>query len=117
MGWWSRASSAASTLRYCTDRERRDGHRLDGLGHAAAAWAARAARAAVVVARERQRRIEGGCRPGGRRCLRRGAWLRGVAPSGRRFFPFDRGYSGVRGVVVPGGAFLPSGGLDRSRGG
>src|SRR3954447_9802413 len=85
-------------------------------------WQAAAAR--VVVARERQRRIEGGCPVGGiafvagavtqaerdvvaRRHFfpfdRGYAGVTEVVPLQAAFFPFDRGYGGVREVVVPGG--------------
>src|SRR3954452_17616110 len=69
-------------------------------------WQAAAAR--VVVARERKRRIEGGCPVGGI------AFVAGAVTQAERdvvarrhFFPFDRGYAGVTEVVPLQAAFLP----------
>src|SRR3954468_24330647 len=69
-------------------------------------WQAAAAR--VVVARERQRRIEGGCPVGGIASVS-GAVTRAERDvvARRHFFPFGRGYAGVTEVVPLQAAFLP----------
>src|SRR4051794_41270854 len=66
-------------------------------------WQAAAAR--VVVARERQRRVEGGCPVGGIAFVAGAGTQAGRDVVARRhFFPFDRGYGGGKGSVVPRGA-------------
>jgi hypothetical protein len=132
--------SAASTPTSCTRSESgATGADDTSFGHAAAGLVpARAQRGArgepprrvVVVARERQRRIEGGC-PGAALRPSRAVTQGGTAgcappggisshstaataaygklcPSRRHFSPLDRGYGGVREVVVPpAGQFFP----------
>src|SRR3954452_19352889 len=114
MGWVVMRSGSAPAC--CTRSESsatREDHLLRPraaglvlLAARAGAWQAAAAR--VVVARERQRRIEGGCPVGGIAFVAGAVTQAGRDVVARRhFFPFDRGYAGVTEVVPLQAAFLP----------